>query len=156
VGTQSDFLGKPNRVMGLGRVPTKLCRPPGRVDISAIKELHLVLSCVRCCRMPAFSLYITDARRASLKAEAHRLSVSEAKIIWMALDQYFAKSRPKLAIIGADGVCWADPMPLEDAERSYKLALPQYPQIQIYSLPSGVQAARGQPIPAEAEQLKVE
>lgn len=126
------------------------------LDNSAIKDPPAGVVLCYVCRMPAFSLYITDSRRAALKAESERLGISESKVVWMALDQYFVKTRPKLAILGAEGVCWADPMPLADAERSYKMALPQYPQLQIYSLPAGVHAARGQAIPAEAEALRVE
>lgn len=106
--------------------------------------------------MPAFSLYITDTRRAQLKAESARLGVSESKIVWMALDQYFAKTRPALAVIGADGVCWTDPIPLAEAERTYREAVKVHPQIILYSLPHGTSAARGQAVPAGCEPLKVE
>lgn len=106
--------------------------------------------------MPAFSLYITDTRRAQLRAEAERLKLSESKIVWMALDQYFAKVRPALAVIGADGVCWTDPIPLSEAERTYREAVKVHPNIILYSLPHGVSAGRGLAIPEGAEPLKVE
>lgn len=107
-------------------------------------------------RMPAFSLYITDTRSAQLRAESTRLGISQSKLVWMALDQYFAKARPALAVIGADGVCWTDPMPLLDGERTYREAVKVHPQIALYALPHGTSAARGQAIPDGSEPLKVE
>lgn len=106
--------------------------------------------------MPAFSLYITDTRRAQLRAEAERLKLSESKIVWMALDQYFAKVRPALAVIGAYGVCWTDPMPLSEGERTYREAVKVHPQITLYALPHGASAARGQALPEDCAPLKVE
>lgn len=100
--------------------------------------------------MPAFSLYVTEARQAQLKAESERLGISQSKVVWMALDAHFAKTRPALAILGKDGVSWTDPMPVEDAKRSLALALPQHPGLTMYTLPHGGQAARGLAIPPEA------
>lgn len=100
--------------------------------------------------MPAFSLYITDDRKAFIEAEAARLGVSQAKFVSLLIDSYRRKERAQLACVGKDRQAWTAGLSLDEAIRSHAQAVQVHPGLVVYLLPAGTTILTGEPLPEGA------
>lgn len=97
--------------------------------------------------MPAFSLYITDDRKAFIEAEAARLGVSQAKFVSLLIDSYRRKARAQLACVGKDRQAWTAGLSLDEAIRSHAQAVQVHQGLVVYILPEGQTVLTGEALP---------